>query len=271
VTGTAFGLSWREAAGRLDVRLENGAVTVTGPASDAPFSLHAGQWLTARGNDVTIRALTATEPALDDGAGARVDAGRAIPVAAETERTADVPPAPPAVEPAAKHTPTERAEARGAGITANWKRELAAGQFDAIVDQAMRLGLDVAFARSPIDELAALADAARYTRHREIARGALEAVRRRFSGSEHARAAAFSLGRMAETDGDARPALDWYDTYLGEAPNGTYAPEALGRKMALVEKVDGRGAARSLADAYLRRFPGGPYADAARALLSDAP
>jgi ferric-dicitrate binding protein FerR (iron transport regulator) len=35
-TGTTFGLSWSESTRRLDVRVENGAVTVTGPRSDDP-------------------------------------------------------------------------------------------------------------------------------------------------------------------------------------------------------------------------------------------
>jgi hypothetical protein len=276
VTGTAFGLAWREGSGRLDVRLENGAVTVTGPPSDAPLSLHAGQWLTVRGADVTIRGLDAREsgePAelAEPSADARSSPGTG---AIAGEVTTDAGAAQPSVsgESSPASAPVRRAPAeRTDRAHGDWRRELAAGEFQAIVDEAVRLGLETELARSSSDDLAALADAARYTRHGEIARGAFEAQRRRFAGSEHARAAAFLLGRMAEADGDARRALEWYDAYLGEAPDGTYSPEALGRKMVLVERVDGRGAARPLAEAYLRRFRSGPYADAARSLISDAP
>jgi hypothetical protein len=73
---------------------------------------------------------------------------------------------------------------------------------------------------------------------------------------------------MSESEQDPRAALSWFEAYLGEVPSGTYASEALGRKMLLVQLLDGKPAARALADTYLRRFPGGTYADAARALSS---
>ena len=66
VTGTAFSLSWREDARHLDVRLENGTVSVSGPASDAPLALRAGQWLSWRGGErgeVYIRRLDAADEA----------------------------------------------------------------------------------------------------------------------------------------------------------------------------------------------------------------
>jgi ferric-dicitrate binding protein FerR (iron transport regulator) len=59
VTGTDFAISWREVARRLDVQLENGVLTVSGPASDAPLTLSAGQWLSARGGDVRIGSSSA--------------------------------------------------------------------------------------------------------------------------------------------------------------------------------------------------------------------
>jgi TolA-binding protein len=136
----------------------------------------------------------------------------------------------------------------------------------AVVADALALGIDGVFAQSSGDELAALADAARYTHRPDIARGAFLAQRRRFPGSEHARVAAFGLGRLEDADQDPRVALGWFDTYLGEAPNGRYASEALGRKMTLVKVLDGQEAARAWADLYLRRFPSGTYAAAARAV-----
>jgi hypothetical protein len=277
VTGTAFGLSWHASTQRLDVRLENGNVNVSGPASDAPLSLRAGQWLTVKGSDVLIRPMGPEEPfeetasgpqpspAPAGGAGAAdsIQGGAAASLGAGSGAQGG---------PVGKTSIGTPAHARadhpeGAGRR-HWPVDLASGRFDAIVDQAVAWGLDSAFAQSSADELAALADAARYTRRQDVARGALDALRHRFPGSEQARVAAFYLGKMAETERDPRAALTWFDAYLSEAPNGKYASEALGRKMTLVQLLEGRQAARSLAEAYLRRFPGGTYAEAALALTA---
>jgi TolA-binding protein len=99
------------------------------------------------------------------------------------------------------------------------------------------------------------------------AREALLAERRRFPSSSRALDAAFLLGRLEE-DSARGPtkAVAWYDEYLSRAPNGTYASEALGRKMIVTSKLAGAAQARPMADEYLRRFPSGTYAGSARAL-----
>ena len=268
VTGTAFALSWREDAQRLDVRLENGAVSVSGPASDSPLTLRAGQWLTAQGGDVRIRSLDAVD-----------DPG---PSASARPSSADL--APPGTEAplplqdastGASGAGPASSSRRNAAVSArehDWAGDLARGRpFKAIVADAIALGVDGVYAQSDSGELAALADAARYTLRQDIARGALLAQRRRFAGLEHARAAAFDLGRIEEAGQNPRAALAWFDTYLAEAPDGRYASEALGRKMTLVKVLEGRDAARSWADLYLRRFPNGTYAAAARAVTGSGP
>ncbi|HXN31975.1 MAG TPA: FecR family protein, partial [Polyangiaceae bacterium] len=85
VTGTAFGISWVAEEGRLDVRLENGAVNVTGPVFDNPVALRAGQWLTVRARDVLIRDLGSTEA---DGKKGPAEPGRDL----EPESTATAEP-----------------------------------------------------------------------------------------------------------------------------------------------------------------------------------
>ncbi len=267
VTGTAFGISWKAAAQRLDVQLESGAVTVSGPVSDTVLSLRAGQWLTVRANEVLIRDLaevdagpppTSEEPSLNgEAAEARTSSAEGPDEASqeldhEVARTGPV--APRRARIAAK--PTNR----------HWAAALVAGRFEAVVDEALRIGIDSAVADSQSEDLAALADAARYSRHHDIARSALVALRRRFPASEHGRAAAFLLGRLSETDDDDPAALSWFESYLTDAPEGRFASEALGRKMNLVQRHEGKDAARPLAEAYLRRFPSGTYAEAARAL-----
>jgi hypothetical protein len=258
VTGTAFTLSWREDAQRLDVRLEDGTVSVSGPMSDSTLSLRAGQWLTVQGGEVRIRSLGAD----DEGGGGTHDPGRPSPTAGlPSEASQD---ASPGLDPFEPDRPS-RSAPRPTHDHA-WAAELARGRPDAVIADALALGIDGVFAQATPDDLAALADAARYTHRTEVARGALLAQRRRFPGSDHARVAAFGLGRVEDADKNFRAALVWFDRYLDEAPNGRYASEALGRKMDLVKRLDGNAAARSWAELYLRRFPDGTYAAAARAV-----
>ena len=115
---------------------------------------------------------------------------------------------------------------------------------------------------------AALADAARFQRDGELARQALLAQRRRFAGSARAAEASFLLGRLEDaTDSGHARALEWYDRYMKEAPHGTYVSEALGREMLVLEETGQHSAAAVIAANYLRRFSGGTYAHAARAIL----
>ena len=266
VTGTAFSLAWSAATHRLDVKLENGSVSVSGPFSDAPIAIRAGQWLTVRGSEVAIRNLG------DESTSPEASAKPEVAVAA-TPTPLAFPDRPSKAESPSGTSPNTSAgaRARSAGSASgasphHWAADLANGKVAPIVDEAIRQGLDSTFAESSSDELSALADAARYTRHDDIARDAFFAIRRRFPRSNHALDAAFLLGRLAEAQGDSHGALSWFETYLSDAPNGTYASEALGRKMTVVQQLEGSEAARPVAEAYLRRFPTGTYAQAARAL-----
>lgn len=150
---------------------------------------------------------------------------------------------------------------------------LAQGDFDAIVAEATRHGLDACLAADGEQNLAALADAARYTQRKDLARRTLQAVRTRFPGSDRARDAAFFLGRLDESaHAQSREALSWYARYLEESPAGSYAEEALGRQMILLgEARDGadRARARAVAHRYLADFPHGLYAGAASGLVRD--
>ena len=88
-----------------------------------------------------------------------------------------------------------------------WTAALSAGDFDTILDEAER-DIGHVLATRGTDDLAALADAARYRRHDDVARRALLAQRRRFAGSPRAADAAFFLGRLDENGGRGHgPAL----------------------------------------------------------------
>ncbi|HVJ15847.1 MAG TPA: tetratricopeptide repeat protein, partial [Polyangiaceae bacterium] len=147
-----------------------------------------------------------------------------------------------------------------------WTELLARGKVKEIIAQAEAGGISQALSTRGAADLVALADAARYTRQNDLARKALSTVRSRFPSSRQSRDAAFFLGRLEESSAPAR-ALEWYERYLMEAPTGTYAAEAMGRKMLVVERVQGRQAALPLARDYLARFPEGSYAGLARSLL----
>jgi TolA-binding protein len=148
-----------------------------------------------------------------------------------------------------------------------WREALASGQWDRILADVERDGVEASLRTLSSDELFALADAARYRRRTDLARSALLAQRERFPNSSRAPDAVFLLGRVEELRAEGKPrALQRYDEYLARAPNGTYAAEALGRRMILVKELEGPESARRIAVEYLRRFPQGSYAEAAHTL-----
>jgi TolA-binding protein len=151
-----------------------------------------------------------------------------------------------------------------------WPKAVSDGRAVLVLAEAERLGMASVLRQAGSDDLWALANAARYAMRYALAEQALTEQRRRFPGSRYAREAAFFLGRLHDGDpGGPNVALSWYDRYLLEAPQGTYVPDALGRKMTLLERWGRRGEAVAQAAEYLRRFPRGTYANAARVLLRE--
>ena len=274
VHGTVFSAAWNEATGRLDVKLERGSVSVEGPVTGGPIAMRAGQRLTVAMHQsrVLLRAIDDHEGDLAESdtttTAAPVAEVAPPPVLATTPSTPLLAPAPPAaVVPAPAPIRTALRQPRPAR---SWPSALASGDFAFIVEEAQR-DLPHVLESSTSDDLAALADAARYRRQDDLARRALDAQRRRFQGSPRAADAAFFLGRLDEKQGAGLVhALGWYDRYLDEAPSGSYVAEALGRKMVAVRDLYGVGQARTVADEYVRRFPHGSYAGAAQALRDQA-
>jgi TolA-binding protein len=270
VTGTEFDLGWNVDAQTLDLHLRKGSVTVEGPLANGGIRMEAGQHLVANASDESLSIVDEHAPK------ASLDVA---PAAAEPELgtanghdPASGPTASPAGPGAARSHAASGAAARevGRGAAANdsaWSARVARGDFDAVLASAEKRGLDRALAEAPLSDLGALADAARYAHRAEVARRALAAQRTRFPSSLQARDAAFFLGGLDETQGDEAGALDWYGTYLRESPSGAYASQALGRKMMLVQRLRGSGEARAIANDYVDRFPNGPYAPNAHALL----
>jgi hypothetical protein len=246
VHGTAFSLGWSSRDARLEVQMRSGVVSVTGPFSGEEIVLRAGQSLSLSLNDQGAPApdaITGTGPRLG-------------------------PPAPAALQSGAPAGADRPLDGRRAG--ANWGTRLAEGQAAGIVAEARRRGLSKVLEVSTSEDLAALADAARFERDEGLARRALLSQRRRFPGSGRAAEASFLLGRLDDAghEGSAR-ALGWYDRYLNEAPGGAYVSEALGRKMTVLERSGRQAEATRIASDYLQRFPGGTYSRAAQALVRE--
>ena len=265
VRGTEFHLAYAAERGRFALQMVTGAVEVRSRFDDRVLNLRAGESL-------ELFAGAQSKPAAP---------AVVRPAAAETSATAKssaeaAPPLPTRISPSsARHraSPAERASAGPEAMV--WASLIAQGDFAGVVEDAERRGLEATLASASAAELTSLADAARYTRHNDLARQALLGVRARFPGTARAGDAAFFLGRLAEqpasspssSPGSASgAALAWYETYLRESERGPFAGEALGREIAMLAHTD-RSRAQRAAQIYLERFPQGTQAELAKSLL----
>ena len=260
VTGTVFDVQWSGDSQAFDVWLEKGSVRVNGPLIGDGIAMTHGQHLRTRMRDNKIllddQRADAPEPPPAEAA------PEPAPAAAAAEPGEHAEGAEPSEEAAPAHLPARVSHP----LAKSWSRRMARGDFEAVVEAAERRGIESVLTHGSRTELAALADAARYTRRTRLAARALNAERERFSETAEGREAAFFLGNLAEDGGDRSGAVSWYGRYLREDAAGTYAAQALGRKM-LIESRRGSSAAGIDAEEYLHRFPSGSYADAARLIL----
>ena len=247
VHGTSFTVAWNPADAVFEVRLSRGAISVASPVAGTEIEMRAGQSLRA-----SLRAQTVTMGTTSG----------VFPPAADNAAVGSTSPEPPREAPAAPVEPPERWSHRG------WMTALAENRATEILADADRRGPTAVLEHADSDDLWALANAARYAGRYPLAEQALGAHRRRFRSSARSREAAFLLGRLHEQDpGGPADALGWYDRYLGEARADIGVSDALGRKMTLLQRWNQRPEALTVARDYLRRFPHGTYAQAARALV----
>jgi TolA-binding protein len=261
VHGTSFSISWNVATARFDLQMESGVVSVAGPISGGEMVLHAGQTLSVSLGDNAAGAGTAAAPV----AGPPIAGDRMAPDGAGPQV------APPAVANPVAPPRLDAALADRARAAMDWRAELASGHASEVVADAERRGLGRVLARADSENLAALADAARYVGQDGLARRALHTQRRRFPRSKRAAEASFLLGRLEdESAGGTARALAWYDHYLSEAPSGALVSEALGRKMMVLERARRHDEAVAMAADYLHRFPAGSYAHAAEVIAGSS-
>jgi ferric-dicitrate binding protein FerR (iron transport regulator) len=263
VTGTEFDIAWASADEILDVRMHNGSVVLNGPFTPAGVGVVGGQRLIA---DVKRGSVTLAQDTPDSDTPA---AAPAVETTNETSASDAV-----AESPSSDEAPAEpggtRAHPRAlrAHNASGWAGMVSQGQFGEVLEDAERRGFATVLSRGTLDDLSSLADAARYMRRDDWARRVYSAERGRFPTSRRAHEAAFFLGGLSEGDSELSAALDWYNHYLAEAPDGSYASQALGHKMMLIRKLQGSAAAAQLAHDYLQRFPDGPYASSAKKLMT---
>jgi TolA-binding protein len=274
VTGTIFDVQWSEEEQALDVWLLKGSVTVLGPLIGGGVVMTHGQHLLTRIRD---NRIVLDSPPSGDMPATRRQLGPTRAPAEEAENdgvgsgagTADYATEPgegPATS-ASSAAPSARSETRRGGGSEPWARHLARGDFEAVIAAAERRGVGTVLARGTHHDLGALADAARYTRRGALARQALRAERTRFPATLEGREAAYFLGNLAEDEGSPRMAVTWFGRYLQENPSGTYASQALGRTMIIHNAEQQSAQARANAEEYLRRYPTGSYAEAARRII----
>lgn len=258
VTGTSFSVELAESGERLDVEMFSGSVRVSGPLIEREIEVTRAQRLRIDQKQGRV----AIEPAASEPAApALLDeplhpAPPATPPAAEP---------PPPEAPAGQAPPARAHKSRHAEAT--WSSLVSAGQFVRVLDAAQARGLSSVYQRASLEDLEALADAARYAQRPSVAREAYLAMRGRFARSKPARQAAFLLGRLVE-DESAASALEWYDRYLAEEPRGVHASQALGRRMLILYRQGKEDEAASTAREYLASFPGGPHAASAKKIVT---
>ncbi len=259
VKGTDFTVEWDPASEELELTLRRGRVVVSGPVVGDGFALRPGQKLTVS----LPKAQTVITEEPPTPLAVRSTAPFA-PAPSASSSSATVPPD----EPKRSDKPEAAGATSGATTERRWREALASGKWDHILADVERDGVQATLETASSDDLFSLANAARYRRRTDLARAALLAELRRFPGSPRSVDAIFLLGRVEELRDVSRTvAIARYDEYLAHAPTGTYAAEALGRKMTLSNELGGPSIARPIAEEYLRRFPDGSYAGAARALL----
>lgn len=260
VIGTKFSVDWHDSTQRLQVSLHKGEVHVAGPPIAGIVKLAVGQrlWVDVAAREVRI---------------GQIDAKPVVATQAPQAVEAIEPDIQPSVDPVKSAMAKKLAAQQGPPSDRSqdtWTKRVSSGDFAGVVASAESLGLQTTLTKHSAADLSALADAARYQRRTDIATKALIALRKRFANNTLANEAAFHLGRIQETAGDRKGALAWYTQYLKASPRGVFAAEALGRQLEGVAHLQGRSAARQLAEQYLERFPSGDFADTAR-MLAETP
>jgi ferric-dicitrate binding protein FerR (iron transport regulator) len=245
VTGTQFVVAWEPSTEHFRVAVSEGSVRVEGP-EDEVVKLAAGEEL-VRGGEIepellgqphAVTLLEQDHPAIDPEQIDHHGPSLGKPSKTNVRRWSRY---------------FDDADYHGA-----W--EVLAASPGGIHGEAER----VTNARTMLD----LADVARFTKHASDTRKLLERLRERFPNSHEASEAAFALGRLAADGGSTARAAVWFERYLDERPNGSFAGDALARLIDCYDALGQTADAKSAAKRYLASHPTGPHAAKAEKILA---
>lgn len=249
VVGTRFDVSWDAAARVMELKLDQGAVRVSGGMLSEALEVRAGQRLRAFADDARVELSGGDE---DE---------RAAPVPS----TGNEQPQTPALD-SAHNAPAAAAPAISSGVSAPlWRTLAAAGKFRDALAAAEQAGFEAECRRASGADLLALADAARLSGSAARAEQAYTAARSKLPGGGRA---SYGLGLVAfDQRGDFVRAARYFETYLREQPSGALRAEATGRLMEAWQRAGRISEARQVAQQYLSRYPQGPQTARAKQLL----
>jgi hypothetical protein len=238
VVGTKFELQWNPDAEGIRVQMEEGVVEVDGPGMVRRR---------VAGHDMLEVSALPSPEAVD------------VPEPQEAEAQQRARP---------HHLKSAGQAPVGGPATPPWRffalRDDAASAYAA----AEQAGFSSLAGSMPQTDVLLLGDMARQAKKPERAKEAYLAVRDRFPGQPASIDAALRMGHlMAEVSHDDARAAWWYERALREAPSGATAPEAMSRWLEVLARGPDHGAARNVAQDYLRRFPNGDDAALARDVL----
>ncbi|MGC4087029.1 MAG: FecR domain-containing protein [Polyangiaceae bacterium] len=269
VTGTKLTLGWDPLKEEVDLVLHEGSVEVESPLARGHFAVRAGQHFHASLLDGSMRVDNTNA---GSSAAKQPEATPAVEASSSPEVLASKAKPEPALAPRAeaKLAPHSKLNSSPAvqsdAPRESWPELVRKGQFQVVVSAAENRGIESCLSSCTAADVRALADAARYSGKSSLAEQSLQSLRRRFSGSGEGSAAAFLLARLSESRRQLAAADGWYETYLREAPRGQFASDALAGRMRAVAALRGSAAAKPLALEYLRSYPDGVHAPAAKKL-----
>lgn len=253
VTGTRFDVRWSAARRSFALDLQEGAVTVFGPA------------LGSEGKRILphqkVRLVAALEGLAPSPSPSPSTSGEPRPSRASNTH---VSPADPADRPAT----SPPALPRTSGPRSSWRSLALSGRYDDAWQAAVAEGFDTLRQRASLGDLLLLGNTARFAKHTNEAELVFQAARTRPGAADKHAFAAFQLGRLAsDARGDHVQGASWFEAYLSETPDGPLAPDAAGRAVDAHRLAGNDAAAKEAARRYLRRYAGGPYESLARRVL----
>jgi hypothetical protein len=259
ITGTRFDLGWDSVSQRFSITVREGSVGVAGSIVGAERAVRAGETLVASVAEGRFDLINGSERlALPTDAGGFIPSTDGSASTDPGAASGNVP-APP--EPVAPET-------RGKDASGGWRELAKRGDLRRAFAIADGLGFQSICETATPAELLVLGDAARLSGRADRAFEALSTLRRRYPHDPRRAAAAFALGKVAFDQRHAyAQAAEWFSTCVREQPNGPLAREAWGRQIEALRSIGDGAAAKRAAREYLSRYPDGPHADIARAVL----